>query len=185
MPMSSDEARLIQAAKRGERAAFAEIFERHYDAVYTYLFYRCGDPMLAEDLAGEVFLRLVEKISSYTYRGQPILAWLYTVARNLLTDSYRQAGRNDLVSLEERIVATSPNPSETAERRLEQACLARAMQHLGESHRQVILLRFIEGRSHAEAAQILGRTENATKVLQHRALKALRRALETEGCYDE
>lgn len=183
--MPSDEARLIQAAKRGERAAFAEIYQRHYDAVYTYLFYRCGDPPLAEDLAGEVFLRLVERISSYTYRGQPILAWLYTVARNLLADWYRQAGRNDPLPLEERMVAGGSSPSETAERRLEQACLVRAMQHLNESHRQVILLRFVEGLSHAETAQILGRTENATKVLQHRALKALRRALETEGCYDE
>lgn len=183
--MPSDEARLIQAAKRGERAAFAEIYERHYDAVYTYLFYRSSDPSLAEDLAGEVFLRLVERISGYTYRGQPILAWLYTVARNLLIDHYRQSGRNDLVPLEERMVAAASNPVETTERRLEQACLVRAMQHLSESHQQVILLRFVEGLSHAEAAQILGRTENATKVLQHRALKALRRALETEGCYDE
>ena len=183
--MSSDEAQLIQAAKRGERVAFAEIYQRHYDAVYTYLFYRCSDPMLAEDLAGEVFLRLVERISSYTYRGQSILAWLYTVARNLLADHYRQARRDDPLPLEERIVAASSDPSQTAERRLEQACLARAMQHIAESHRQVILLRFVEGLSHAETAQILGRTENATKVLQHRALKALRRALETEGCYDE
>ncbi len=183
--MPSDEARLIQAAKKGEPAAFAEIYQRHYDAVYTYLFYRSGDPMLAEDLAGEVFLRLVERVSGYTYRGQPILAWLYTIARNLLTDHHRQAGRNELLPLEEQVIASPSNPAETAERRLEQACLARAMRHLTEPYRQVLLLRFIEGLSHAETARVLDRTENATKVLQHRALKSLRQALKTEGCYDE
>ena len=180
-----DEAQLIRRAKLGDQTAFAEIYTRHHDAVYTYLLYRVNDVQVAEDLTGEVFLRLVTKIDRFTYRGRPILAWLYTVARNLLADHYRQARRDDPLPLEERIVAASSDPSQTAERRLEQACLARAMQHIAESHRQVILLRFVEGLSHAETAQILGRTENATKVLQHRALKALRRALETEGCYDE
>jgi RNA polymerase sigma-70 factor (ECF subfamily) len=183
--MPSDEARLVEAARNGERAAFAEIYRRHYDAVYAYLFYRSGDAMLAEDLAGEVFLKLVERISGYTYRGQPILAWLYTVARNLLTDHHRRVGQDDPLPVGEQVLAAPSNPSEEAERRLEQACLVRAMRHLTESHRQVILLRFVQGLSHSETAQILGRTENATKVLQHRALKALRRSLKSEGCYDE
>lgn len=183
--MPSDEARLIAAAKKREQAAFAEIYRRHYDAVYNYLFYRSGDMMLAEDLAGEVFLRLVEKIGGYTYQGQSILAWLYTIARNLLTDHYRQAERFDSQPVEEKAIAAVSNPAGTAELRLDQACLARAMRHLSDSYRQVILLRFIEGFSHAETAGVLGKSVNATKVLQHRALKALREALDVEGCYDE
>lgn len=183
--MPSDDARLIEAAKNDDRAAFAEIFEQHYDAVYAYLYYRSGDPMLAEDLSGEVFLRMVEKISGYTYRGQSIRAWLYTIARNLLTDHFRRAGRLAVPTVDEMLITADSNPATAAELHLEQACLIRALQHLAESYRQVILLRFIEGLSHADTARILGKTENATKVLQHRALKALRKALQSEGCYDE
>lgn len=183
--MPNDEARLIEAAKNGKRAAFAEIYEQHYDAVYTYLFYRAGDPMLAEDLSGEVFLRMVENISGYIYRGQSIRAWLYTIARNLLTDHFRLAERFDPIPIEERPITADSNPSAAVELRLDQACLIRAMGHLAESYRLVILLRFVEGLSHAETAHILGKSESASKVLQHRALKALRQVLDTEGCYDE
>jgi RNA polymerase sigma-70 factor (ECF subfamily) len=181
--MQTDEAQLVQAAMQVERAAFAELYERHFDAVYSYLFYRSGDPALAEDLAGEVFLRLVEKISTYTYRGQPILAWLYTIARNLLTDHHRQAGRTVPLREEGQEIAASSDPTKAVERHLDQACLVRAMPALTESQRQVILLRFVQGLSHAETARVLGKTENATKVIQHRALQALRRALEAEGYY--
>jgi RNA polymerase sigma-70 factor (ECF subfamily) len=79
--------------------------------------------------------------------------------------------------------ATS-NPEQVVERALTQECLGRALRRLKESYQQVILLRFVQDLSHAETAAMLGRTEGATKVLQHRALKALRQALEVEGCYE-
>lgn len=182
--MLDDEGPLIRRAKQGDREAFSEIYRRHYDAIYAYLSYRLGDAVAAEDLTSEVFVRLVEKIPNFTYRGRPILAWLYTIARNLLTDYHRQSGSEVYVPLDEQWVAATPNPARTVERRLERECLARALRHLSDSYQQVILLRFIQSLSHAETAAILGKTENATKVLQHRALKALRRALAREGCYE-
>jgi RNA polymerase sigma-70 factor (ECF subfamily) len=192
VPMPDDQARLIRRAKGGDPAAFAEIYQAHYEAVYTYLFYRLGDPLLAEDLAGEVFVRLVERISKFTYRGQPILAWLYTIARNLLADHYRQHSRDADLALEpeyepERepeLQAAPHDPARLVERRLEQECLKRALRRLADSYQHVILLRFVQGLSHAETAAILGKSENTTKVLQHRALKALRRAIADEGCYE-
>lgn len=182
--MPDDERQLVQRAKRGEQAAFAEIYEQHYDAIYAYLFYRCGNATLSEDLASEVFLRLVTGISRYTYRGRPMLAWLYTVARNLLADHYRRETRIEPSSLDENLVDAGPGPAASAERRLAQECLGRALRHLSESHQQVVLLRFSQGLSHADTAAILGRTLNATKVMQHRALKALKKAIKTEGCYE-
>lgn len=182
--MPSDQARLVQRAKQGDRAAFAEIYQRHYDAIYAYLFYRLGDPAAAEDLAGEVFVRLVERIANFSYNGRPILAWLYTIARNLLVDHHRQASRGNPVALEEEQFVAAHNPAQMVERRLEQERLGRALRRLSESHQQVILLRFIQGLSHAETAAILDKSESATKVLQHRALKALRKELEGEGIYE-
>jgi RNA polymerase sigma-70 factor (ECF subfamily) len=182
--MPKDEGRWIRRAKEGDQAALVEIYERHYDAVYAYLYYRLGDPATAEDLAGEVFVRLVERISSYTYRGRPILAWLYTIARNLLVDHQRRASRDVDLPPEETPTAASHDPAHAAERALARECLGRALRRLKDSYQQVIVLRFVQDLSHAETAAILGKTENATKVLQHRALKALRKALEVEGCYE-
>lgn len=182
--MPDDERQLIRRAKRGEPAAFAEIYERHYDAIYAYLFYRLGDPVAAEDLAAEVFLRLVEKISGFNYRGRPILAWLYTIARNQLADHHRQSGLDTSLPLDEQKVVTVHDMEQVVELRLERVCLQRAMRRLRDAYQQVILLRFVHGLSHAETAAILGKTENATKVLQHRALKSLRQALDDEGCYE-
>jgi RNA polymerase sigma-70 factor (ECF subfamily) len=179
-----DEAQLIWRAKQGDQTAFAEIYTRHHDAVYTYLLYRVNDVQVAEDLTGEVFLRLVTKIDKFTYRGRPILAWLYTIARNLLVDYQRKQAQAGMLELEERLVTSDPSPPEVAERGLTRECLIRSLKHLTEEQQRVIVHRLIEGRSNAEVANLLGKTEGAIKSLQHRALASLRRAVTKERCYE-
>ncbi|HEY76952.1 MAG TPA: sigma-70 family RNA polymerase sigma factor [Thermoflexia bacterium] len=178
---SDEEARLIQRAKAGDPDAFAEIYDRYQPAIYRYIFYRIGDESTAEDLTSEVFVRLVERIDRFTYRGRPLLAWLYTIARNLVTDHYRQSGSPQLLPLEEGLVADSGDPEEAADRALVQRRLARAIARLTEDQRRVILLRFVEGMDTRSVAQVLGKPVGAVKALQHRALAAMRRILEKEG----
>ena len=89
---SSEEFTLVQRAKGGDPDAFAEIYDRCQPAIYRYIYYQVNDVATAEDLTGEVFVRLVEKIDRFTYRGRPLLAWLYTIARNLITDHRRRSG---------------------------------------------------------------------------------------------
>jgi RNA polymerase sigma-70 factor (ECF subfamily) len=179
--MTQDEIRLIQRAKQGDRAAFAEIYDRHQSAIYRYIFYQVRDIATAEDLTSEVFVRLVEKIDRFTYRGRPLLAWLYTIARNLIMDHHRRAGKSQLLSLDEQLVADTIAPEEAAERRLTQDRLAAAIAHLTEDQRQVILLKFVEGLGNETTAQTLGKTVGSVKSLQHRGLAALRRILEKDG----
>lgn len=179
--MSRDEARLIQRAKEGDPTAFAEIYDQQQPAIYRYIFYRVGDVATAEDLTSEVFVRLVERIDHFTYRGRPLLAWLYTIARNLITDYRRRAGQAAMLPLDEQLVAEGGNMEQAAERRLAQRWLAAALTHLTEDQRQVIILRFIEGLDSAEVARMLGKSVGAVKSLQHRALAALRRILERNG----
>lgn len=179
-----DEAQLVRRAKQGDQAAFAEIYTRHHDAVYTYLYYRINDAQVAEDLTGEVFLRLVVKMGNFTYRGRPILAWLYTIARNLLIDHQRKQVQSGTLSLEEDWATSDPSPPEVAERGLTRECLIRSMKHLTEDQQRVILHKLIEGRSNAEVADLMGKTEGAIKSLQHRALASLRRAVKKERCYE-
>jgi RNA polymerase sigma-70 factor (ECF subfamily) len=182
--MSSQDAKLAQRAKEGDEAAFAEIYNRHYQDVYTYLYYRVNDAEAAQDLAAEVFVRLVERIDSFTYRGRPILAWLYTVARNLLIDHQRQQSKARAMPLDEQLVADSMGPAEAADRQLTRDCLIRSLQHLTEEQQRVILHKMIEGRSNAEVADLMDKTEGAIKSLQHRALGSLRRAIRKERCHE-
>ena len=184
--MLDDQLGLIRRAQHGDTEACGMLYDAHYDAVYRYCYYRVGDADLAQDLAAEVFVRMVEKLDSYQIRGRPLLAWLYTIARNLVIDSHRMNGRARQVSLDAArpVVDGRASPTEHVDRRLAADCLAAAMASLTEEQRQVILSKFVEGHSNSQTGKLLNRSEGAVKSLQHRALAALRRALEAEGCYE-
>jgi RNA polymerase sigma-70 factor (ECF subfamily) len=178
-----DETRLIQLAQKGNAGACASLYDLHYGAVYRYCYYRVGDEGLAEDLASEVFMRMVERLDRYQVRGRPLLAWLYTIARNLVIDAHRRRGRASHVSLAEEAELTGDGKDELitrVDRRIQAGSLAAAMKHLTEEQRQVILLKFMEDMSNPEIARILGKSVGSVKSLQHRALGALRREMKRE-----
>jgi RNA polymerase sigma-70 factor, ECF subfamily len=182
-----DEASLIRLAQRGDEMACAALYDRHYDAVYRYCYYRLGDAELAQDLACEVFVRMVERLDAFRVRGRPLLAWLYTIARNLLTDHHRKNGRASHVPLDEasqEVPDVGIDLGRHVDQRLGAECLAAALAYLTEEQRQVILLKFMEDLDNAQVAHLLGKTEGAVKSLQHRALGALRRALQKENWYE-
>jgi len=91
---------VIARAKSGDRVAFAELYDRHIDSVYRYLLYRVREPSDAEDLASEVFTRAFANIHRYRWQGKSFLAWLYTIARNAVTDRRRR--ERPMVDLETR-----------------------------------------------------------------------------------
>ena len=175
--MPINEIRLIELAKEGDPAAFEVLYDRYQPAIYRYIYYRVHDDDTAEDLTADVFVRLVEKIDRFKYEGRPLLAWLYTIARNLVTDHHRRAGRSLPLSLEEQLIGTLADPAETVEHKLRQARLVAAIDSLTEDQRQVILLKFVEGLDNRTMAQTLGKTVGAVKALQHRALASLRHIL--------
>ena len=181
--MSRDENTLIQQAKEGDPAAFAELYDLYQPAIYRYIFYRVNDVPTAEDLTSEVFVRLVEKIDRFKIQGRPLLAWLYTIARNLITDHHRHAGRALPLSLDGPPVADvdAADPEDAIEHSLTQHMLATAITSLTEDQRQVVILKFVEGLDNETVARALGKSVGAVKGLQHRALVALRRVLEANG----
>jgi len=185
--MPDDEGRLIQLAQGGSAAACAALYDRHYDAVYRYCYFRLGDEGAAQDLAGEVFVRMVARLDRFQARGRPLLAWLYTVARNLVADHYRQRKRAAQVSLEGTL-ALQPDGGgdlgQEVDRTLMAQHVASALRHLTEEQRQVIVCKFVEDLDNAEIARLMGKSEGAIKALQHRALGALRRTLLKERWYE-
>ncbi len=176
-----EERELIRRAKEYDPSAFAEIYERHYKGIYNYLYYRVGDARVAEDLASEVFLKALESIRGFTFRGIRLSSWLYRIAKNVVTDYYRLQPSQADMPLEEGLIAAEGSPGEALEEGLTQGRLQRALQGLTDEQRQVVILKFIEGLSNTEVAQIMGKSEGAIKSLQHRALAALGRLLEGEG----
>ena len=171
---------LVRRAKDGDESALVEIYNLCQAPVYRYVYYRVGSVALAEELTAEVFVRLVDKLHSFREQGRPILAWLYAIAHNLVADHQRRQGRVAWLPLDDAMAADEEGqPAQVAEVREAQSTLAAALETLTEPQRQVILMKFMEDRSNAEVAAILGKDEGAVKSLQHRALAALRRALLT------
>ena len=176
---------LIQLARQGDQRALIGIYERYHPSVFTYVFYRVCDQEIAEDLTAEVFTRMLANLPRYRSSGKPILAWLYTIARNLVIDHYRQnKSASHLPLLEDLVEGDNNHPVKVTEAALAHECLSRALRNLTEEQRQVILLRFIENREISELAEILGKNERAIRSLQHRALVALQRWMKKERCYE-
>lgn len=182
--VAQQDAILVQLAQQGSPTALVEIYERHYHAIYTYIYCRVADRPTAEDLTADVFVRVVDKIHTFVPGDKPLLAWLYTIAANRLVDHYRRAGRVHWVPLTETARATDGDPVQQSQSLSTQTNIWQALARLTEEQRLVIVLKFVEGRSNAEAAMVLGKNEGAIKALQHRALAALRRWLSTEVAYE-
>jgi RNA polymerase sigma-70 factor (ECF subfamily) len=172
-----DEEALVVRAIRRDSAAFGMLYELHLDRMYRYVYYRVGSTSEAEDLTEQVFLKAWEAIDRYEARGAPFAAWLYRLAHNLIVDHYR--ARRPTTPLDGLAGAEEPGKDVIGEVEdlLDAQEVRTALQRLSPEHQRLVTLRFIEGLSHAEVAQLIGKTEGATRVIQHRALQALAREL--------
>ena len=175
------DADLVARLKDRDDDAYREVLERYSDALYNYIYGITGDTQLSQDILGDTFLRMVEKIDTYTYYGAPFKAWLYRIAHNLAINALKHnrfmVGVEDL----DRVARPVTDPAIRVAARLEEeelrAALRAALPELTEDQQQVLALRFVEGQSPGEVAQTLGKTENAVKQLQFRAVRSLERLL--------
>ena len=149
-----------------KRARFAELYEQNFERVYAFVARRVRDRAEAEDVVSEVFYKALKGIDGYEERGVPFVAWLYTIARNVVCDRARQVGREEPLD-----DSDGPSTSDDVERR---ALLFRLVDTLPPAQRDVLVARFAEQRSIADVARQLGRSEGAVKQLQLRAIEALR-----------
>ena len=173
---TTDERELIRHAQQRDAEAFTELYRRHVDRIYRYMLLRVSDEAVAEDLTSEVFVRALESLSAYEDRGAPFAAWLYRIAHARVVDFWRRAQRTEIsLDVEEfELHADMPTGDVIAYK-----ILAESLRKLTDEQQTVIILRFVEGYRAAEVAQITGRTEGAVKSLQHRALAALARLMES------
>jgi RNA polymerase sigma-70 factor (ECF subfamily) len=177
-PDSNDEEELVRAAQRGQRDAFARIYETHVDRVYRYLLSRLGQPADAEDVTAEVFIRAMKALPSYKPKGTPLMAWLYRIAHNQAVNWVKTRSRRRENGLDDVAAASSDDPEREALDRASFAEAERAMDQLTPLQRQVLSLRFAGELSIAETGKIMKRSQGAVKFLQYSALQAMRRNLE-------
>ncbi len=182
MPPYQDEAALVARAKQFDRTAIAELYRRYVQRIYRYVYYRVGDESIAEDLTAEIFLRALEGLEAYSYRGVPFVAWLYRIAQARVVDYHRRrTRRGENLPLHEALADAEQDVTVSAERREAYADLYAALRQLTPEQQQVIALKFLAGLKNAEVAYVLGKTEGAVKALQHRALASLQRILDDVG----
>jgi RNA polymerase sigma-70 factor (ECF subfamily) len=182
LPQKSDTLALFERAKRYEHQALSGLCELYYQDVYSYIYYRVSNTQDAEDLTDDVFLKMVEGIRSCRAREEKsFLAWLFRIASNSVVDHHRRRAVRDHLPLDEAQLPTHSGPEAPVEKKLTQERLQQALPKLTDDQQQVIILRFVEGLSHAETARILGKSEGAIKALQRRGLTSLRRILEGGG----
>ena len=138
--------------------------------------------MESEDLTQQVFMKVLNSISSYKIQGLPFSAWVYRIAHNLVVDFMRQQNKKGTVDIDGlQLVSPAEDPQHVIERRLDLEEVKKASRSLTASQQEVISLRFTSDLSINECAKIMGKSEGAIKALQHSAVLALRKAMAVNG----
>lgn len=159
-----------------DKQALLEIYEHYSPEIFRYACRMLNDNNLAEDCVADTFLRLLIAVHRGVLLGN-IRAYLYRVAHNWIIDHYRRHPQVDIPLDDDLHTNAEDNPSHLAGQVDDAQRIRSALLKLSAEQRQVIELRFIENWSHDEVAMALGKTVEATRTLQYRAVEALRQEL--------
>jgi RNA polymerase sigma-70 factor (ECF subfamily) len=165
---------LLGRARRGDQHALEELCQREWRPVYALAYHALGNVADAQDVTQEVFLRALRSLDRYQVTEAPFAAYLAVIARNLLRNRARQRAN---IALDNEAPSGASGPEALAVAATEVERMWAALRDLPADQRRVIELRLSEGRSAAETAQLLGRSPDAVRQLQHRALVTLRARL--------
>lgn len=166
---------LILRAQHGDDEAFGDLYERYLGSIYNYIFYRITNEQESEDLTELVFIKAWRALEKYQMTGAPFLAWLYRIARHVVADFHRNK-KAKLVSLENHVGLRDGRvaPEDNAAAQGEWERVVQMLNQLPQVQQEVLTLRFLAGLSHDETAAALDRSPQSVRVIQHRALHALR-----------
>jgi RNA polymerase sigma-70 factor (ECF subfamily) len=169
------EERELVARAKADLAEFRVLYERYFDKIYNYCYYRTFDRTVTEDLVGRIFMKAVEAFPRYEWKGLPFGAWLFRIAANQLKNHYRD--RKPLVDIEqlspaEASVQMTVDEDLTARQRGD--AVAAALAALGDKCREALVLRFYEELAYRDIAARLRQTEAACKMRVKRCLETMR-----------
>ena len=171
---TEQETGLVARAKEGDETAISQLYRQYAPGIYGYIAGRVGDSATAQDLTSEVFLRALEGLPQFEYRGIPFSAWLYRIAHDRIADHFRRQGRRPTVPLEDELLPAQDGIVQVADDHLRVEQVGKAIERLSAEQHQVILLRFVAGFKLKEIAYVMDKSTAAVKMLQLRALTRLR-----------
>ena len=164
---------LVRDGRAGDTYALGQLYDTYRDRVARFATGRLGDAEKAEDVTSETFEAVCRNLASYR-PGTDFEAWLFTIAQRRVADHFRRQSRRREVALDETVQPAVGGPEEAvlaAERRAE---VAGAFRRLRADQQEVLALRVLGGLSAAQVGEVLGKSEGAVRVAQHRALRSLR-----------
>ena len=159
---------------------FSDLYRAHLRDVYSYAYYRVGNHHDAEDLTEQTFLQAYRHFdrAQRESNGRPLRPWLIRIAHNLAANYYRDRSRRPQTNLEDAGVLTATHDTETiVEGRQDVQDVLAGVAKLPDDRREALIMRFALDMDNREIARALGRSEGATKVLIHRAIKQLEQGL--------
>jgi RNA polymerase sigma-70 factor, ECF subfamily len=176
--MLDGEEKLVGEAVRGNSSAFGELYDHYQPMIYRFIAVKVSRREEAEDITHQVFLSAWLNIRGYQHRGHPFSSWLYQIARNQVIDHYR-AKKNDtpLDAIDPEYFVAPASAEFSVPMKLDMEVVRRAMGKLKPDYQDVIILRFIEDLPLKETAVAMKKTEGAVKLMQHRAIKELKKII--------
>ena len=175
--MSLPEQNELESLQRFDPQAIGAVYDRYFPEVYRFVRYRLNDEHTAEDIAGDVFVRMLEALKTGRGPQTNLKAWLLATASHIVTDHLRKVYRRPESDLPETLPDRTPDPSQDYENLERERRLKSAMSTLTDEQQYVVTLRFNQGYSLDETAALMNKNVNSVKQLQFRALAALNRAL--------
>lgn len=168
---------LVEAAQR-DRSAFAALYDRYFQAVYSYAYRRSGNHAEAEDVTAQTFVQAYEHVATFEWRGIPFSAWLFRIASNLI--ARRGARAATLTPLDDTfdLASDEPDPDLNLIRSERAAVLHKAIATLPRDQQRALVLKFARDMKNKEIAEAMGKTEGSVKQLLHRAITSLRARVE-------
>jgi RNA polymerase sigma-70 factor, ECF subfamily len=165
-----------EEAKQRLDADFSELYRAHLRDVYSYAYYRVGNHHDAEDLTEQTFLQAYRHFerAQRESKGRPLRPWLIRIAHNLAANYYRDRSRRPQTTIDDAgPLATAHTTEGLVQGREDLERILRGVQQLPDDRREALIMRFALGMDNREIARALGRTDGATKVLLHRAIRQL------------
>ncbi len=161
---------------------FSKIYDKYIEKIYRFVFFKVNSPEVAEDLTSETFLRGWEAFQAKSEKIENPSAFLYQIARNLITNHYREKNKVQIVSAEiQPIVDPRQDLENQAIAGSDLERIKKAMVDLKDDYQNVIIWHYLDDLSIKEIARMLDKTEPATRVLLHRALHTLRNKLNSQS----
>lgn len=170
----------IKRAKEDPRS-FEPLYNKYYEQIFRYIYQRMDDKEMAHDITSQVFLKAMNNIQKYEYRGVPFASWLYRIAKSELYQSFRDDKANRTVNVETSSLADMIEEIEEDISEESRAVLLKAIAELNEEEVQMIEMRFFEKRSFKEIGEILEITENNAKVKAHRIIQKMKKLFNEIG----